>query len=120
METTSQNAANRVRAAGEGSGSEIDSTAQNDVSTAAQPSSLTAAEYHKVLHALTNIMTGLLMNAQLLDWKVPPYSRLKRYVREIERNAQRAAELANRLGNAQPPAEDTQPQDCLGGRVWLR
>ena len=33
------------------------------------------------------------MNAQVLGWKLPPYSRLKRPLREIERNAQRGSEL---------------------------
>jgi len=50
-----------------------------------------------LLHELANTTTVVLMNAQVLGWKLPPYSRLKRSVREIERNAQRAAELLKRL-----------------------
>jgi len=50
-----------------------------------------------IAHQLANVMTAVLMNSQVLDWKLPPYSRLKRLVREIERNAQRGGELLKRL-----------------------
>ncbi len=50
-----------------------------------------------VLHELSNVMTGVLTNAQVLGWKLPPYSHLKRSVREVERNAQRGGELLKRL-----------------------
>jgi len=50
-----------------------------------------------LLHQLSNSIAGILLNAQLLEWKLPPYSHLKRAVREIERNAQRAAELLRRF-----------------------
>ena len=46
-----------------------------------------------LVHELANTTTAVLMNAQVLGWKLPPYSRLKRPVREIERNAQRGSEL---------------------------
>ena len=42
-------------------------------------------------------MTAVLINAQVLEWKLPPYSRVKRAVREIERHAQRSAALLQRL-----------------------
>ena len=45
------------------------------------------------VHELANTTTAVLMNAQVLGWKLPPYSRLKRPLREIERNAQRGSEL---------------------------
>jgi hypothetical protein len=49
------------------------------------------------LHELANAMTAVLVNAQVLEWKLPPYSRLKRPVREVERHAQRGGELLKRL-----------------------
>ncbi len=49
------------------------------------------------MHELANSMGALLMNAQLLGWRLPPYSRLKRSVREIERHAQRSAALLKLL-----------------------
>ena len=42
-------------------------------------------------------MTAVVMNAQLVDWKLPPHSHLKRPVHEMERNAQRARELVKTL-----------------------
>jgi hypothetical protein len=61
------------------------------------PSSLTCGECAEVLHEIANLMTGVLVNAQVLGWKLPPYSHLKRPVREVERNAQRGGELLKRL-----------------------
>ena len=58
-----------------------------------------------LVHELANTTTAVLMNAQVLGWKLPPYSRLKRPLREIERNAQRAGELLKRL--SQRLATDT-------------
>jgi hypothetical protein len=49
------------------------------------------------LHELANAMTAVLVNAQVLEWKLPPYSRLKRPVREVERHAQRGGALLKRL-----------------------
>src|ERR1019366_8026255 len=46
-----------------------------------------------LVHELASTTTAVLMNAQVLGWKLPPYSRLKRPLREIERNAQRGSEL---------------------------
>ena len=37
------------------------------------------------------------MHAQMLEWKLPPYSHLKRTVRELERNSRRAGELVKAL-----------------------
>jgi hypothetical protein len=48
-------------------------------------------------HELANTITAVLINVQVLKWKLPRYSRLKRSLREIERNAQRGAELMKRL-----------------------
>ena len=49
------------------------------------------------LHELANTITAVLMNAQVMEWRLPPYSRLKRPVREIERQAQRSSALLKRL-----------------------
>lgn len=62
------------------------------VSDTACPSQLS-----DLLHELSNLMTGILLNAQVLEWKLPPYSHLKRPVREMTRNAQRGSELMKRL-----------------------
>jgi len=51
----------------------------------------------ELLHELSNLMTTVLLNAQMLEWKLPPYSHLKRPVHEVARNAQRATELMRRL-----------------------
>ena len=51
----------------------------------------------EILHELSNVMTAVVTNAQVLSWKLPPYSHLKRPVREMERGAQRSSELLRRL-----------------------
>jgi hypothetical protein len=59
--------------------------------------SLSSRTVCDTMHELANSTGALLMNAQLLEWRRPPYSRLKRTVREIERHAQRSAALLKRL-----------------------
>jgi hypothetical protein len=49
------------------------------------------------LHELANTISAVLIHAQVMEWRLPPYSRLKRPVREIERQAQRSAALLKRL-----------------------
>lgn len=61
------------------------------------PSTFSCAGCEDVLHELANVMTAVLTNTQVLSWKLPPYSHLKRSVREMERNAQRCGELLKRL-----------------------
>ena len=51
----------------------------------------------EVLHGLNNVLASVLLNAQVMEWKLPSYSRSKRYLHEIERNAQRGGELVKRL-----------------------
>jgi hypothetical protein len=63
----------------------------------ARPLRLQCSDCEELLHELSNVITGVLMNAQVLEWKLPPYSHLKRSVREVERNAQRGGELLKRL-----------------------
>jgi hypothetical protein len=70
-----------------------------------------------LVHQLSNTMTAVLMNAQLLEWKLPPYSRLKRPVLEVERNAQRGAELLKRL--RQQFGKNASPPEAAAGQ-WRR
>jgi hypothetical protein len=58
---------------------------------------LQCSDCEDLLHELSNVVTGVLMNAQILECRLPPYSHLKRSVREMERNAQRGSELLKRL-----------------------
>lgn len=67
------------------------------VSGEACPSIFDCQACSQVLHELSNVMSGVLANAQVLGWKLPPYSHLKRPVRELERSAQRGGELLKRL-----------------------
>jgi hypothetical protein len=74
-------------------------------------------ECSELVHELANTTTAVLMNAQLLGWRLPPYSHLKRPLREIERNAQRGAALMkcllHRLGT-----EGT--EQANGPRRWMQ
>jgi hypothetical protein len=54
-------------------------------------------ECGELLHTLNNALASVLLNAQVMAWKLPSYSRGKRYLHEIERNAQRGGELVKRL-----------------------
>lgn len=49
------------------------------------------------LHDLNNAFALVLMNAQVMEGKLPSYSRSKRYIHEIERGAQRGGALLKRL-----------------------
>ncbi len=57
------------------------------------------AECAELLHGLNNVLVSTLLNAQVMEWKLPSYSRLKRNLHAIERNAQRGGELVKRLLN---------------------
>lgn len=50
-----------------------------------------------ILHGLNNALVSILLNAQVIEWKLPSYSRLKRNVHEVERSAQRGGLLVRRL-----------------------
>jgi len=92
---------------------------EGHVSEIACPSPIQVTGCPELLHELSNLMTSVLLNAQLLEWKLPPYSHLKRPVREVARNAQRATELMKRLqrrladGGSTAQA-DHQPQGATG------
>lgn len=61
-----------------------------------------SSECAATLHALNNAVSVILLNAQVMEWKLPPYSHVKRHAREIERNAQRSAELLKQLARKSP------------------
>jgi len=63
----------------------------------ARPLRLQCRDCEELLHDLASVLTGVLMQSQMVAWKLPPYSHLKRSVREIERNAQRGSELMKRI-----------------------
>lgn len=50
-----------------------------------------------LLHDLSQVLASVLTNAQVLDGKLPSYSRSKRYIHEIERSAQRGRVLLGRV-----------------------
>jgi signal transduction histidine kinase len=56
-----------------------------------------AAECAELLHGLNNVLVSMLLSAQVMERKLPSYSRLKRNLHEIERSAQRGGELVRRL-----------------------
>lgn len=70
---------------------------EGHVEEQACPSPFRCGECSDVLHELSNVLTGVLTHVQVLGWKLPPYSHLKRSVRELERGAQRSGELLKRL-----------------------
>jgi hypothetical protein len=67
------------------------------VAETARPLRLQCHDCEELLHQLSNVITPILMHAQILEWKLPPYSHLKRSVRELERNARRGSELLKSL-----------------------
>lgn len=64
---------------------------------AARPSPFLAADCTDLLHELSNLLAVVLRNAQMLEWKLPRYSRLKRTALEVARSAQRSDELLRQL-----------------------
>ena len=62
----------------------------------------------EILHGLNNVLVSILLNAQLIEWKLPSYSHLRRNVHEIERSAQRAVVLLKRLLSEGRAEEDPQ------------
>ena len=73
-----------------------------------------------LLHDLNNVLFSILLNAQVLEWKLPSYSRLKRNLHEIERNAQRGGELVKRLLKHQEmPMTDEMTGGQTGGELTV-
>lgn len=58
---------------------------------------LQCSDCKELLHEISNTITGVLMNAQILERKLPPYSHLKRLVRQVARGAQGGSELLKQL-----------------------
>ena len=58
-----------------------------------------------LLHDINHAFAAVVLNAQVLDGKLPSYSRSKRYIHEIERSAQRGAALLRRLLDRLPADE---------------
>ena len=83
-----------------GDGSEAMGPGNGDNEESAVPAprpSHAGRAFTDTLHELANAVTAVVVNAQVLEWKLPPYSRLKRPAREIERHAQRGGALLKRL-----------------------
>jgi signal transduction histidine kinase len=72
---------------------------ENSVKTSSRLSPLATEPCIELLHDLNHAFAAVLMNAQVLDGKLPSYSRSKRYIHEIERGAQRGSALLKRLLN---------------------
>ena len=86
----------------------------------ARPLRLQCNDCEELLHELANVITGVLMQSQMVAWKLPPYSHLKRSIREIERNAQRGGELMKRImrrfGDDDESASGEGPAVAAGAR----
>lgn len=83
-------------------------------------SPLTCANWVAVLHDLNNVFAAVLINAQVMECKLPSYSRSKRYIHEIERGAQRGGALLKRLlGQIAGECDGTIPvgQGCISASV---
>jgi hypothetical protein len=51
----------------------------------------------KLLHDLNNVLVAILLNTQIIEWKLPSYSKIMRNLHEVERRAQHGALLVSRL-----------------------
>ena len=61
-------------------------------------------ELGEILHSLNNVLVSIVLNAQIMEWKLPSYSHMRRNTHEIQRSARRAGVLLKRLsGRAAPP-----------------
>src|SRR5450755_4730918 len=72
-----------------------------------------------ILHGLNNVLAAMLLNAQVLEWKLPSYSRSRRYLHEIERNAQRGGALVKQLLGRMEAGCGTGFSDCRTDREDL-
>ena len=86
----------------------------------ARPLRLQCSDCEELLHDLASVLTGVLMQSQMMAWKLPPYSHLKRSVREIERNAQRGSELMKRIMRRLADGEKPVPGQPAAARVRKR
>ena len=77
----------------------------------AHSSPLTCESCIAVLHDLNNVFAAVLINAQVMECKLPSYSRSKRYIHEIERGAQRGGALVKRWLDHIAGEYDATPMD---------
>lgn len=54
-------------------------------------------DYIEILRDVGDVLSGVIVNALAVEWKLPAYSKSRRYIHQIERNAQRGGELVKRL-----------------------
>ena len=54
-------------------------------------------ELGEILHGINNVLVSIVLNAQIMEWKLPSYSKMRRNTHEIQRSAQRAGVLLKRL-----------------------
>jgi hypothetical protein len=73
---------------------------------------ISCGQQAEIMHGLNNVLVSIMLNAQLIGWKLPSYSRLRRNVHEIERSAQRAGKLLKRLMAEERLREN--PATCIG------
>ena len=92
----------RVASLGQSSGEQIQMKPER--------SPLTSESCIQLLRELNSAFAAVLMNAQVLDGKLPSYSRSKRYIHEIERSAQRGGALLKRYLD-RLPAHGSAPLD---------
>jgi hypothetical protein len=118
----------RQSACGKENGAELahlsDPPALTEISPHSPGLRIVDEESVELLHGLNNVFVSLLLNAQVMEWKLPSYSRLKRNLHEVERNAQRGGELVKRLlkrmeagPRGELPAEDSGVRTCGLGTV---
>ncbi len=93
------------------SGEEREANAMGSASASRDDASACA----DIVHELSTVLGGMLVNAQVMQWKLPAYSHSKRYVREIERGAQRGASLVKQL--LQHLGAPVQDEDELCGQA---
>lgn len=75
----------------------------------ALPADAITKELGLILHDLNNVFVSILLNAQVIEWKLPSYSRIKRNVHEVERSAQRGAVLVKRISQRVQATVPVQP-----------
>jgi len=66
-------------------------------------------EVGEIMHSLNNVLVSIVLNAQIMEWKLPSYSQMRRNTHEIQRSAQRASVLLKRLSarTSAPAAESS-------------
>ena len=68
-----------------------------NVRASSAATAVSAIELGEILHGLNNVLVSIVLNAQIMEWKLPSYSHMRRNTHEIQRSAQRAGVLLKRL-----------------------